>query len=73
MIKAHKIRTLQEIGHGINDIYEEFLRVNESMMPTDEELDTADMLAGFLLEKIALWRTNYAHHFGGNKGVRIRD
>lgn len=73
MIKAHKINTLQTIGQSAENLWEDFCRINESAYPTDDDLENADLLAGFLLEKLALWRVNYAYHFGENKGVKIRD
>ena len=73
MIKAHKIATLQTIGQSAFNMFDSFNSVNEKLYPTDEELETADMLAGSLLEKLALWRTNYAHHFRTNEGVKIRE
>lgn len=73
MIEAHKVKTLQVLFQSISDnVSFVDARLNENL-PSAEELGNLDCIMAKVLEDVALWRTNYIHHFGGNEGVKIRD
>lgn len=74
MIEAHKVKTLQVLFQSIEEnvnFVASKLDVNE--LPSNTELELLDGIMAKVLEDVALWRTNYIHHFGGNEGVKIRD
>lgn len=73
MIQSHKIKTLQLIGKSLWEDADEFGNIMSIQTPSVDDMETADIFARNILEKIALWRVNYCEHFEKNKGVKIRD
>lgn len=73
MIQSHKIKTLQLIGQSLWEDANEFGDIMNTQTPSVDDMETADIFARNILEKIALWRVNYCEHFEKNKGVKIRD
>lgn len=68
MIQSHKIKTLQLIGQSLWEDAAEFDNIMNTQTPSVDDMETADIFARNILEKIALWRVNYCEYFEKKQG-----